>query len=180
VSKLILTERTSLLILAVLCLLAAAAFLISDLTKPVVRKEADVIFLKGDLLNYSLGNKYVQSGKSRIRKMDFTFHLSGYLAKFRVRDKFEKVLDKAAFRSTAYNDSLQISIRKSDQSSLYTFDKEIDVYSIANSSKNYLDLKDAIRVYNGPGQKITAGIFLLVAVICFVYRWKKYSRALTK
>jgi hypothetical protein len=180
VGKLILSERSSALILAVLCLLAGAGFLINDLTKPVVRKEADVVFLKGPLLNYSLGNKYVQSGKSRIRKMDFTFHLGGYLAKFRVKDKFEKVLDKMAFRSTAYNDTLQISIRNSDQSSLYIFDKEINVYSIKNNSNNYLDLKDAIRVYNGPGQKITAGIFGLVAIICFVYSRKKNPRASTK
>jgi len=174
VAKLILTERKSTLILALLCVFGAAGFLISDLTKPVVRKASDVIYIKGELLNYQLGNKYVRSNKSTIRKMDFTFHLGGYLAKFRVTDKFERVMDKAAFRSTAYNDTLEISIRKNDEASLDIFDKEINVYSLRNNANNYLDLKDAIRVYNGPAKKITAAVFLLVAIVLFVYRQRKY------
>ncbi|HMK26660.1 MAG TPA: hypothetical protein VK483_11590 [Chitinophagaceae bacterium] len=173
--KLHLDEKKSLLILGWICIIVALGLLLADFIKPVIKKRSDLLFIKGPLQEYNLTNKYVRSGKSSIRKMEFTFRLANHSNEFRVMDRLEKVVKKAAFKKLFHGDTLTIGILKTREKLLDKGKDELKVYSIDGTAETFLDLNDVVRIYNGPFYKIRAGIFLLAAVIAFWYRKKRYS-----
>ena len=107
--------------------------------------------------------------------MEFTFRMANHSNVFRVMDRLEKALKKAAFKKLSHGDTLTIGILKTREKMLDKGHDELKAYSIKGTAETYLDVNDVLRIYNGPYYKICAGIFLLVAVIAFWYRKKRYS-----
>ena len=152
--------------------LIIAAIIVSTIkfSRAKVKSAEDLHFISAQFKTYEFidGNKGYHN---------YQIWLKGYSNAFKISADFLSLFHKTKFINSPSDSSLTLSIAKEDLNILNKNNDYLMIFSLTDSSENYLDLTETIKRYNSNQDYIYFGILFLLGIILLYFGYKSKIKA---